>query len=40
MIKNNCTMKDSIKIVSDKYKTNKNKVYNASLNLKNILQKK
>ena len=35
MIKNNCTMKDAIKLVSDKYKINKNVVYDASLNLKN-----
>ncbi len=40
MIKNNCTMKDAIKIVSDKYKINKNIVYNSSLNLKSILQNK
>lgn len=40
MIKNNCTMKDAIKSVSEKYKINKNIVYDASLNLKNILQKK
>lgn len=35
--KNNCTMKDAIKLVSDKYHINKNIVYNSSLNLKNIL---
>lgn len=40
MVKNNCTMKDAIKLVSEKYGVNKNKVYNASLNLKNILQNK
>ena len=34
MIKNNCTMKEAIKLVSDKYRINKNLVYNASLNLK------
>lgn len=34
MIKNNCTMKDAIKLVSEKYKINKNDVYGASLNLK------
>ena len=39
MIKNNCTMKDAIKLVSDKYKINKNEVYNASLNLKSIFKK-
>lgn len=40
IIKNNCTMKDAIKIVSEKYRLSKNDVYNASLNLKNILTKK
>ena len=39
IIKNNCTMKEAIKIVSEKYKINKNKVYDASLNLKNIFKK-
>lgn len=39
MIKANCTMKDAIKMVSEKYKINKNEVYNASLNLKNIFKK-
>ena len=33
-------MKDAIKKVSEKYKINKNLVYDASLKLKNILQKK
>ena len=37
MIKNNCTMKEAIKIVSEKYRYGKNDVYNASLNLKRIL---
>jgi len=37
MIKdNNLTMKDAIKIVSEKYLYNKNLVYNASLNLKKM----
>ena len=36
--KNNCTMKDAIKIVSEKHKINKNIVYNASLNLKKLLK--
>ena len=36
MIKSNCTMKDAIKLVSEKYKINKNVVYNASLNIKNF----
>ncbi len=40
IIKNNCTMKDAIKIVSEKYRINKNEVYNASLNLKKIFDKK
>ncbi len=40
MLKHNCTMKDAIKLVSEKYRINKNLVYNASLNLKNILQNK
>ena len=39
IIKNNCTMKDAIKIVSDKYRYPKNAVYNASLNLKKYLNK-
>ena len=37
MIKNNCTMKDAIKLVSEKYHINKNMVYNASLNIKKIM---
>ncbi len=40
MIKGNCTMKDAIKIVSEKHKINKNNVYNASLNLKKIFDRK
>lgn len=36
MIKNNCSMKDAIKIVSLKYKYNKNTVYESSLNLKKM----
>lgn len=36
MIKNNCTMKDAIKLVSEKYHYNKNMVYNASLNIKRL----
>lgn len=40
MIKNNCTMKDAIKIVSEKYKINKNVVYDSSLKLKEVLQKR
>ena len=39
MVKSNCTMKDAIKTVSEKYKINKNEVYNASLNLKNLFKK-
>ena len=40
IIKNNCTMKDAIKIVSEKYKINKNEVYNASLKLKSLFDRK
>lgn len=40
MIKSNCTMKDAIKLVSEKYKINKNDVYNASLKLKSLFDKK
>lgn len=40
MIKNSCTMKDAIKLVSEKYKINKNEVYNASLNLKSLFDRK
>ncbi len=37
MVKNNCTMKEAIKLVSEKYKINKNIVYETSLKLKNKL---
>ena len=37
MIKSNCTMRDAIKLVSEKHKINKNEVYNASLKLKKYL---
>jgi 16S rRNA (cytidine1402-2'-O)-methyltransferase len=40
MINNNCTMKEAIKIVSEKYKINKNEVYNSSLNLKKLFDRK
>lgn len=40
MIKSNCTMKEAIKIVSEKYKINKNLVYNSSLNLKKLFDRK
>ena len=40
MVKANCTMKDAIKMVSEKYKINKNEVYNASLNLKSLFNQK
>ena len=40
MIKSNCTMKEAIKLVSDKYKINKNEVYNASLNIKRLFDRK
>lgn len=36
MIKNNCTMKDAIKLVSEKYHYSKNMVYEASLNIKKL----
>ena len=36
MIKNKITMKDAIKVVSEKYHYNKNIVYDASLNLKKL----
>lgn len=36
MIKNNCTMKDAVKKVSEKYHYNKNMVYDASLNVKRL----
>lgn len=38
MIKNNCSLKDAIKEVSNNSDFNKNEVYNASLNLKNIIK--
>ena len=37
MIKNNCTMKEAIKMVSEKYHLNKNDVYKCSLNLKKLM---
>ena len=40
MIKSDCTMKDAIKQVSEKYKINKNEVYNASLKLKSLFDRK
>ena len=40
MIKTNSTMKDSVKLVSEKYKINKNEVYNASLNIKKLFDRK
>ena len=40
MIKSNCTMKEAIKLVSEKYKINKNVVYNSSLNLKKLFDRK
>lgn len=39
MIKENCTMKDAVKLVSEKNRINKNIVYNASLNLKKLFDK-
>ena len=40
MIKSGCTMKEAIKLVSEKYKINKNVVYNSSLNLKKLFDRK
>lgn len=40
MIKSNCTMRDAIKLVSEKHKINKNEVYNASLKLKKLFDRK
>ena len=40
MIKSNCTMKDAVKLVSEKYHLAKNEVYNASLRLKGLFDKK
>ncbi len=40
MIKNKCTMKDAIKLVSEKYKINKNEVYNSSLNIRSLFDRK
>ena len=37
MINNKCSMKEAIKFVSEKYGIPKNNVYQASLNLKNVL---
>ena len=39
MIKTNSTMKDAVKLVSEKYKINKNEVYNASLNIKKLFDR-
>ncbi len=39
MIKSSCTMKDAVKLVSEKYHLSKNEVYNASLNLKKMFDK-
>lgn len=38
MIKANCTMKDAVKLVSEKYHLSKNEVYNASLRLKGLIK--
>ena len=40
MIKSNCSMKEAIKLVSEKYKISKNLVYNASLKLKSLFDRK
>ncbi len=39
IVKNNCTMKDAIKIVSENYHYSKNMVYNASLKIKRVFNK-
>ena len=38
LVNNDCTMKEAIKLVSDKYQYSKNIVYSASLNIKRILK--
>ena len=39
MIKENCSMKEAIKILNDKVKSlKKNSIYEASLNLKKIME--
>jgi len=38
IINHNCSLKEAIKLVSDKYNLSKNDVYNASLKLKTILK--
>ena len=38
MIKNNCSLKESINISKETYKLNKNDLYNASLNIKKIIR--
>ncbi len=40
MVKSNCTMKEAIKLVSEKYKISKNEVYNSSLNIKKLFDNK
>ena len=40
MVNNNCTMKDAVKLVSEKYRLSKNEVYNASLRLKSFFDKR
>ncbi len=39
MIKNNCTSKEAINILKEKYNINKNELYDASLRIKEILKK-
>lgn len=38
MVQNNCTMKEAIKLVSERYHYSKNMVYDASLNIKKLLK--
>ena len=40
MVYNKCTMKEAIKLVSEKYDISKNNVYQASLNLKKLFDVK
>ena len=39
MVKNNCSLKEAINISKDSYKLSKNDLYNASLNIKKLLDK-
>ena len=39
ILRSNCTVKDAVKLVSEKFHISKRDVYNASINLKNIFSK-